>query len=60
MNEHKKCKNRDKCFRCPICLNLWNDNECEVDDIKGYICPNGCEKSYEQPPYESPLNSNDN
>lgn len=55
----KRCKNRDKCNRCKICKELWNDNECEVDPVRGFICPNGCEPSYIQPPYESFLNSDD-
>jgi hypothetical protein len=57
VDDKKRCKNRDKCFRCRICLQLWNDEECEVDPEKGYICPNGCEATYIQPEYESPLNS---
>lgn len=54
-DEKKRCMNRDKCFRCHICLELWNDEDCEVDPDKGFICPNGCEAPYIQPEYESPL-----
>lgn len=53
----RKSNKREDYFRCPICKRLYNDNECELDPIKGYICPNNCVIPYEQPVWESPLNS---
>ena len=50
---------RDDCTRCPICRQLFADKDCTLDPIKGYICPNGCEPSYDQPKYETPLQDDD-
>lgn len=35
---------------------LTTTSTASLDPVKGYICPNQCERSYQQPPYESPLN----
>ena len=50
---------RDKFHRCPICglLSLDDDNQ---RDRNGYKCPNGCEYSYQQPPYQSPIIDDNN
>ncbi len=50
---------RDNFFRCKHCHQLFADEECFIDADKGIQCPNGCEESFEQPPYQSPLNSDD-
>ena len=50
--------NRDNYFRCKFCGVLWHQNQCVLDEIKGYECPDGCKETFEQPPYQSPL-SND-
>lgn len=59
MNDHKSTK-RDDYFRCPICKKLFADADCDVDPTKGYICPSGCEKSFDQPDYQSPFDQDDN
>lgn len=46
--------NRDDYFRCPVCKKLFTNEECSLDLDKGYKCPNGCEKPFIQPQYESP------
>lgn len=46
---------REDFTRCPICKQLFHDSESLGDAITGNKCPRGCEKTYEQPPYESPL-----
>ena len=46
---------RDNYFRCKHCHQIFTDDECFIDPIRGFLCPNGCEEPYEQPPYESPL-----
>ena len=51
-------RKRDDYFRCPICLGLFPDSECSLDPIKGYVCPNNCIRTFEQPKYESPFNDN--
>jgi hypothetical protein len=48
--------NRDEYHRCAICKKLFRDEDCILDPVKGYVCPNNCQPSYEQEPYESPLN----
>lgn len=51
---------KKKYHRCPICFKISEDNE-DLRDINsdgssnGYKCPNGCERSFEQPPYQSPM-----
>lgn len=55
--EELKTLPRDKCFRCPICGVLYPERVCTKDPIKGLICPRGCERSYEQPPYEPPIDT---
>lgn len=47
---------RDEMTRCPICKKLFADMDCILDTSKGYKCPNGCEPTYKQEPYESPMN----
>jgi hypothetical protein len=35
---------------------LFADMECVNDpDTGALICPNGCKRQYDQPPYESPF-----
>lgn len=41
--------------RCQICGEIFHHSSCILDEVKGYQCPNGCEISFEQPPYQSPL-----
>ena len=48
--------NRDDYFRCKECKQLFSNDECELDQDKGYLCPNGCVKQYKMPDYESPMN----
>ena len=55
--EEKKDNNRDHYHRCPICKNIFLDDDCILDKVKGYICPNNCQPVYVAPVYESPLNS---
>jgi len=50
---------RDNYFRCRVCRKLFADDDCVLDEVKGYQCPNGCVEPYEQPRYESPLNYED-
>jgi len=51
---------RDNMFRCKICKKLYKDEECIPDPITGaLICPLGCVESYVQPPYESPMLSDE-
>lgn len=51
---------RDKMHRCPYCKQLYKDEECTTDTKSGVlICPKGCEPTFNQPPYESPLNNED-
>lgn len=45
---------RDDFYRCKECKQLFSHEECTLDEVKGYICPNLCEKTYQQPPYELP------
>lgn len=47
---------RDKMHRCPYCKKLWPDEDCILDPIKGYICPDGCVEPFIQPEYELPTN----
>ncbi len=47
---------RDKFTRCQHCGLLSEDTACILDDVKGLLCPNGCEPTFEQPPYEPPIN----
>ncbi len=50
--------NRDDYFRCRFCKVLSPQAEAKRDpDTGAYLCPNGCVPTFEQPPYESPLNS---
>lgn len=53
--EDKPSPKRDDYFRCPVCKQLFEDKLCVLDPVKGFICPNNCERSFEQPPYESPF-----
>lgn len=46
---------RDDMHRCPYCKQLFADEQCTLDPIRGLICPNRCEPPFNQPPYESPL-----
>ncbi len=48
--------NRDDMTRCKECKELFHHDECTPDEVKGYICPNGCVPQYKIPPYETPLN----
>lgn len=54
-----RSQKRDDYFRCKICKELFADEDCIVDPVKGFLCPKGCEKSFQQPPYQSPLQSDD-
>lgn len=47
---------RDNYTRCKQCGMLFKDTDCILDEIKGLRCPNGCEESFEQAPYEPPTN----
>ena len=53
---------RDKMHRCPICKKLFKDDACTLELNKdggsdtGLQCPDGCKPSFDQPPYESPIN----
>jgi hypothetical protein len=47
--------NRDDFTRCRICKRLFSDAEAVLDPIKGFQCPNGCQPTFNQPNYESPL-----
>ena len=58
-NDNLNGAKRDAYFRCPVCKKLYADKDCTLDPIKGYICPNNCERPYDQPPYESPLQCDD-
>ena len=51
---------RDDYFRCTMCKGLFKDEDCSIKydsegASDGYRCPNLCEPSYTQPPYESPI-----
>lgn len=48
-------KDRNNYHRCKVCKGLFADSECELDPVKGLICPKGCLEPFEQPAYESPL-----
>lgn len=48
---------KKKYHRCPICGKASEDDE-NFKDENGYKCPNGCERSFEQPKYEMPNNDN--
>lgn len=48
--------NRDNYTRCKQCGQLFADEQCILNETTGLKCPNGCEKNFEQPPYQSPLN----
>jgi hypothetical protein len=48
-------ENRDNYTRCKQCGQLFSDETCILDDVKGLLCPNGCVESFEQPAYQSPL-----
>ena len=50
---------RDNYFRCPYCFGLFPHDQCHLDPRKGYQCPNLCEKPFNQPPYVSPLNNDE-
>lgn len=51
-------KNRDDYFRCSICGKLTLIETALRDPItEAYKCERGCEKYYEQPSYDSPLQS---
>jgi hypothetical protein len=52
--------NRDNFTRCKYCGKLSLTSECFLDEVKGYVCPFGCEETFEQPPYESILHAEDN
>lgn len=52
--------NRDNYFRCKHCKELYSDEQCILDDVKGYQCPKGCKEPFIQPDYESPLQQQDN
>ena len=45
---------RDSYHRCRYCKGLFRDEECTPDPVKGLVCPNACQPSFEQPPYEPP------
>lgn len=47
---------RDFFHRCKICKKLFRDDECITDEVetKGLKCPDGCEETFIQPPYELP------
>lgn len=49
--------NRDNYTRCKHCGQLFPDEQCILSEVTGFKCPNGCEESFEQPPYQSPLNN---
>jgi hypothetical protein len=53
---------RDDYHRCKYCKKLFKEEDCtrEVDNegqSTGYQCPNGCQPTFEQPPYEPPTNN---
>lgn len=48
---------RDEMHRCRWCKGLFNDKDCTLDPILGFICPNNCTAPFIQPAYESPLNA---
>lgn len=50
---------RDTYFRCKWCKGLFKDDECERAPDGGYICPLGCVAPFIQPPYQSPLISDE-
>lgn len=52
----KRDRNRDHYFRCKHCKKLWHQEQCILNEVDGYQCPDGCIESFEQPPYQSPLN----
>lgn len=56
-------KDRDNYTRCKICKELFPDPDPETlteeEKIKGYQCPRGCVETFKQPPYESPLISDE-
>ena len=58
LNTKTPSMDRNDYFRCPHCFELFPDEDCELTE-NGYICPNRCEPSFNQPPYQSPLNEND-
>lgn len=47
---------RDNYTRCKHCGYLWPEEQCILDDVAGFLCPNGCKETFNQPPYQSPLN----
>lgn len=51
---------RDNYFRCKQCKQLFPDEQCILDEVKGYQCPNGCVEGFTQPDYESPLQQENN
>jgi hypothetical protein len=46
---------RDSYTRCQLCGEVFHHDSCILDEVKGYQCPNGCQPSFDQPPYQSPL-----
>lgn len=56
-DERPNDPNRDNYHRCPWCKKLYHHDECELDPIRGYVCPLKCVEPFNQPAYESPLNS---
>lgn len=46
---------RDSYTRCQLCGEVSHHDSCILDEVKGYQCPNGCQPSFDQPPYQSPL-----
>lgn len=54
---------RDNYFRCKICKKLNPDPDpdtlTEEQKAKGYVCENRCVESFTQPPYQSPLISDE-
>lgn len=56
-NTKTHSNNRDDYFRCNICgkLNLIDGDTLRDPVTEAYKCKYGCEKSYVQPNYESPL-----
>ena len=47
---------RDNYTRCKHCGQLFHEEQCILSEVAGFQCPNGCKESFEQPPYQSPLN----
>jgi hypothetical protein len=50
---------RDLYTRCKYCKKLSLTDDCILDPIDGYQCPSGCKETFEQPPYNSPLPSDE-